>query len=81
MCIRDRHYYVLCLPAGGFSEGVPVSADLEIWHDANDDMCEAMETETLTFDIGPLVDDYIDGYGAEGTLRISVGSNQLEYEF
>ena len=74
-----EHAYVLCLPAGGFSEGVPVGAHLEIWHDANDDMCEALETETLTFDIAPLVDDYVDGYGAEGTLLISIGSNELEY--
>jgi len=74
-----EHHYVLCLPAGGFSEGIPVGAHLEIWHDANDDMCEALETETLTFDIAPLVDDYIDGYGEEGTLRISIGSNQLDY--
>ena len=75
----EAHDYVLCLPAGGFSEGIPVGARLDIWHDAAGDYCEAVETETLTFDISSLVDDYIDQYGPEGTLRISIGSDQLDY--
>ena len=36
-------------------------------------------TETLSIDIAPLVDDYIESYGSEGTLRISIGINPLDY--
>ena len=43
---------------GGLRCGSPVYTELVLIHDAHGDSCEAYLTETLTFDLTPLAEDY-----------------------
>ena len=61
----ETHEWTLCWD-GQFMESDPVQVDLDLRHEANDDMCEAGIQETLSFDLQELRDDYEAGYQTDG---------------
>ena len=74
------HDYVICWPDGVFYETPDTRIDLEIYHDANGDMCEAIETANLEFDLTPIRDAAEVDLGIdEGVIRVLLGPNDLEY--
>lgn len=78
----EEHVYEICWPDQAFMESEPVQVALEIWHDANDDMCDAYLTEELAFDLTPLRDAWHDSYGAgPGIITIHVDGESVEYAF
>ena len=77
----EEHEFTLCWPSQSFMESNPVQTGLEVLHDANDDMCDAYFFDTIEFDLTPLRDAYVDGYGGGGTIIVHVGGESLEYSF
>ena len=78
----EAHDFVLCWPAEAFSEGVPVGAGLELWHDANGDVCEAAFVETFAFDLTPLAEAYSSAYGSTtGEIGVTIAGSSLLYSF
>jgi len=78
----EEHTLALCWPEQAFLEEDPAQALLEVWHDGNEDSCEAYLTEILVVDLTPLKTAWQDGYGAEsGTIQLTVGDSSLEYRF
>ncbi len=74
------HEYVICWPDGVFHETPDVQIDLEIYHDANGDLCEAIETANLEIDLTPVRDAAEDDLGMmDGVIRVLLGPNDLEY--
>lgn len=78
----EAHDYRICWPDAAIMESDPVQVDLEVWHDANGDSCDAYLTETLAFDLTPLRDAWHDNYGAgPGTITIHLGGETVDYTF
>jgi len=46
-----------------FMESSPVQAGVQLFHDANGDVCRAQLTETVRFDLAPLKKQYREQYG------------------
>lgn len=77
----EEHTWQLCWD-GAFMESDPVQAALSLGHDAHGDSCEAWLTETLSFDLSPLKQAWIDSYGgSSGTIVIDLGDQSVEYTF
>jgi len=77
----EDHDWFVCWD-GLFMESFPVQADLTIFHDAHNDPCDAIVTETLWIDLVPLRDAWILAYGsAPGEVVIHVDSATLNYVF
>lgn len=78
----EEHDVVLCWPDQAFLESDPVQVNLEVFHDAHDDACEAYLTEARRLSLLPLQAAWRDGYGpGPGTIRIHVGGIELSYDF
>lgn len=78
----ETHEYSICWPDQTFMESEPVQVNLEIYHDANGDMCDAYFTSTLTFDLTPLKTAWQDAYQQEsGTITVHVDGQTVEYTF
>jgi hypothetical protein len=78
----ETHEFTLCWPDPTFAESAPVQTWLEIFHEANDDMCDAYFVEDVTFDLTPLRDAWRAAYGAtSGTITVHVGGQSVEYTF
>lgn len=58
-----RHDFDLIV-ASGWMESQPVQIDVALAHDAHDDPCDALPTETVRFDLTPLREDYAASYGS-----------------
>jgi hypothetical protein len=58
------------LHTGVFVETLPVQTYLQLAHDAHGDVCRALITRTLTFDLSPLKQAYLNAYGGPGTIVI-----------
>lgn len=56
------HAFTLCWPEQAFRESEPVQAALELLHDDRGDACDALVSETRSFDLAPLRQAYVDGY-------------------
>jgi hypothetical protein len=68
-------------PVGGpaFMESSPVQAGVQLFHDANGDVCRAQLTETVRFDLAPMKKQYREQYGrgAGGMLlRLALDEEQ-----
>lgn len=75
------HEFQICWD-GAFAESEPVQARIEIWHDANGDTCEAIETQSLAFDLSPLKQAWQDAYQqSTGTITINTASGTVDYGF
>jgi hypothetical protein len=57
----EDHLFTLCWD-GGFAESHPVQARLSLQHDARGDLCRALITEELEFDLGSLKEAYQEAY-------------------
>ena len=66
-----RHGYSL-LHSGAFTKSIPPQTFVTLSHDANGDVCEALLTAELAFDLTPLRRLYQNGYGEHGTLVVHV---------
>jgi hypothetical protein len=77
----ETHAFQLCWPDQSFMESMPVQVALEVWHDANQDSCDMYWMEVLEFDLTPLREAYVTGYGESGTIMVNVAGESLEYVF
>jgi len=76
----EVHDFVLCWPDQSFTEGIPIGAYLDVWHDAHGDMCEAYVTEARRFDLMPLRESYEASYpGGEPEISITLGGEVATY--
>lgn len=50
----------------GWLESFPVQVNVLLSHEDNDDPCDALVTETRSYDLSPLADAYVAAYGASG---------------
>jgi len=80
-CARHR---IALLLGRAFMESFPVQVHARLAHDAGGDMCDALLTRTLTFDLAPLRRRYRGAYGASsGTIVINLAglAPSLRYTF
>jgi hypothetical protein len=78
-----EHVFGACWD-GMFLESFPVQIGLAISHDDNDDHCDALGSEQITFDLSPLAEAYADAYGpGNATIVINLDgwAGGLEYTF
>jgi len=76
------HIFTGCF--GSFMESFPVQVNLEIGHDANNDMCMALPVAFEEFDLSELKTAYQEGYQTEnGSIIIHVAgwTESLTYTF
>lgn len=64
--------------AGGFFESLPVQVDLHLYHDANNDSCEALLMKTLQFDLTPIKESYEETYLDSETNKITLNFYDFE---
>lgn len=80
-CARHR---IALLIGHVFLESHPVQVHARLAHDANGDMCEALLTRTLTFDLTPLKRRYRASYGGGSAaiiINLSGLPRSLRYDF
>jgi len=69
-----RHDFDLIV-ASGWRESYPVQVDVDLAHDGHSDVCDALPTETVRFDLTPLREDYEANYGSgPGAIAIMLGA-------
>lgn len=66
-----------------FMESDPVQADILLSHNSNNDPCFALLTETLTFDLSPLKDEYLRMYPGDpdGTIILWLHYSNIPTQF
>ncbi len=68
---EDHHFSLQ--QSGVFRESYPVQTDLSLTHDANGDLCRALVSRTLEFDLTPLKTLYQRSYATEsGIIEVSL---------
>ena len=78
----EHHEFTVCWPDQAFAESEPVQASLALWHEANGDGCEAYITESFDFDLTPMKDAWIAGYGGStGTMILHLEAQSATYSF
>lgn len=78
-CRVHRFAFLVHLP---FRESHPVQADATLAHDADGDLCRALISETLSFDLRPLRAAWYAAYGAgPGAIHLLLDGRRLEYRF
>ncbi|MCB9759410.1 MAG: hypothetical protein H6739_06185 [Alphaproteobacteria bacterium] len=78
----EVHTYTLCWPDQAFMESEPVQVHLEILHESPEDACDAIITETPSFDLTPLKESWQAGYQqASGTIVIHLDGESVDYVF
>lgn len=78
----ETHTYSICWPDQSFMESDPVQVNLEIFHDAHGDGCEAYLTSELQFDLTPLKTAWQDAYQqSAGTITLHVDGQTVDYTF
>jgi|GEM_PF-6428109 len=79
----EQHEWSVCWDST-FLESLPVRVRLTVAHDANDDLCEALISDTVAVDLTMLEQAYQDAYNTEmGTISIGVADQpgSIEYTF
>lgn len=75
------HEYGLCW-GQTFLESNPPQAQLQVLHQDNGDTCEALVSNTVTFDVTALKSAYQAGYQQQsGTVLLRLGSTGTRYDF
>lgn len=69
----EDHDIVICWPSQGFVGSDPADTDLEPYHEAYDDGCEADITEVREFDLTPLQEAYTDQVAPSGSIIFRLG--------
>jgi cysteine-rich repeat protein len=80
----EEHVIGLCWEEA-FAESDPVQTGIQLWHDANGDLCDALITEMRTIDLSSLRVAWQEGYQQEhGTIIVHLDGwdgGSLEYTF
>ena len=77
----EAHEFQICWDQD-FAESAPVQIWLEVWHDANGDACEAIDTQTLSFDLTPLKQAWQDAYQqSSGEITVHTDGGTVAYTF
>ena len=80
-CARHR---IALLLGRAFMESFPVQVHARLTHDSGGDMCDALLTRTITFDLTPLKQRYLSAYGpgaATVVINLSGVPGSLRYSF
>lgn len=67
-----NHGYSLTMTPSAFMESYPVQANVYLRHDANDDPCDAIVSDTVVFDMSPIVELYRQMYGPSGQINLNL---------
>lgn len=67
-----EHGYSLVMTPAAFMESFPVQANIYLRHDAKDDPCDAIVTETVVFDLSPIITLYKQMYGPSGQINLNL---------
>lgn len=77
---REHRFALLIDPA--FMESLPVQVAARLAHDADGDLCRALLTRTLRFDLTPLREHFRASYGAGGgSVAIRLAGRRIIYTF
>jgi hypothetical protein len=77
---RVHRFALLIDPA--FRESHPVQASVRLAHDADGDLCRALISEDLRFDLAPLRRHYGASYGSgPGVISLDLGGRLIPYTF
>jgi len=67
------HRFELYMSPAAFAETYPAQADLYLRHDSNGDMCEAVVSEVVTFDVTPIAALFTNQYPeSQGKVQLNV---------
>jgi len=67
-----EHDFQLFMSPATFAESNPVQASLWLQHEDNDDACDAIVSETLRFDLTPVLDLHREFYGRDDVIFLIV---------
>jgi len=67
-----EHGFAVYMTPPAFMESFPVQANLYIEHDDPGDPCDAWIGRTLRFDLRPIANAYLQGYGSLDDIRLNV---------
>lgn len=67
-----EHSYTLTMTPSAFMESFPVQANIYLRHDAKDDPCDAIVTDSVVFDLRPIVTLYQQMYGPNGQVNLNL---------
>lgn len=67
-----KHSFGLYMAPGGFAKSNPVQADLYVRHYAQGDACRAWITETVSFDLDPVIELHRRYFGENAPIVINV---------
>jgi len=77
---REHRFALLIDPA--FMESHPVQVAARLAHDADGDLCRALLTQTLRYDLTPLREHFTASYGpGRGAVVIGLGGRRITYTF
>ena len=77
---REHRFALLIDPA--FMESHPVQVSARLAHDADGDLCRALLTRTLRYDLTPLREHFTASYGpGRGAVVIGLGGRRITYTF
>lgn len=77
---EEHRFALLVDPA--FRESHPVQVGARLAHDSRGDLCRALLTDELTFDLSPLRVAYQAAYGSgPGTLVVVLEGREIRYDF
>jgi hypothetical protein len=68
----QEHGYSLTMTPAAFMESYPVQANVYLRHDAHDDPCDAIVTDTVVFDLRPIIELYKQMYGSSGQINLNL---------
>ena len=67
-----KHEYTLTMTPSAFMESYPVQANVYLRHDAKSDPCDAIVTDSVVFDLIPIVEIYRQMYGPSGQVNLNL---------
>lgn len=74
-----KHEYSLTMTPSAFMESYPVQANAYLRHDAKNDPCDAIVTDSVVFDLSPIMELYRQMYGPTGQINLNLyNSEQTE---
>jgi hypothetical protein len=70
---RDHEFSLYMSPAA-FAESTPVRASLYLWHEDNEDPCDALLSQEVLFDLRPIAELFRQQYGGYDEILIAVSN-------
>jgi hypothetical protein len=68
----QEHGYSLTMTPAAFMESYPVQANIYLRHDAHDDPCDAIVTDSVVFDLAAIIELYKQMYGSSGQINLNL---------